>query len=195
VVFDWGGVLIDNPATGLVRHCAKALGVKPETAQKVFRQFEKDFQTGQIGEPELWKQACGELKVKVPDCPSLWKQAVQAVFTPRAEVLDLVRVLKANGYKTGFLSNTEVPTMEYYKEQDYPVFDVTVASCEEGVCKPDARIYDITLQRLGTAAAETVFIDDRPDFIKGAEAVGMKTILYDNLEQVKTKLGQLGIEL
>lgn len=30
IVFDWGGVLIDDPTVGLIRYCSKALGVSSE---------------------------------------------------------------------------------------------------------------------------------------------------------------------
>ena len=47
VIFDWGGVLIDDPADGLARYCADALGVSVEEYKKAYRLFEADFRGGE----------------------------------------------------------------------------------------------------------------------------------------------------
>jgi len=38
-----------------------------------------------------------------------------------------------------------------------------VISCEVGLSKPDPRIYQLCLDRLGLAAPATLFVDDRAD--------------------------------
>lgn len=44
---------------------------------------------------------------------------------------------------------------------------------------------------VGARLDECVFIDDRQDFINGAQSVGMKTILYKDFEEFKTQLEEL----
>ena len=46
VIFDWGGVLIEDPAPGLVKYCSEALGVSKEDYAKVYDKFGGDFQKG-----------------------------------------------------------------------------------------------------------------------------------------------------
>ena len=48
-----------------------------------------------------------------------------------------------------------------------------VVSAEEGVAKPDARIYRILLDRYGLRADECLFIDDNADNVEGAQRVGL----------------------
>ena len=60
--------------------------------------------------------------------------------------------------------------------------------------KPQRRIYEITLERLGSQAPQAVFIDDRPDYIQGAKDVGLHTVFFENATQVKTELTRLGVE-
>jgi len=74
------------------------------------------------------------------------------------------------------------------------MFDVLVFSCVEGVMKPDRRIYKITLERLDLKAGRAVFIDDRQDYIRGAQKVGLNTILFKSIGQVKDELAGLGVE-
>jgi len=84
--------------------------------------------------------------------------------------------------------------VDFFHEWDYDMFDVLVFSCLEGVMKPEQRIYEITLERLGSKAEQTVFIDDRQDYIRGAQKVGLNTILFNNIDQVKDELKRLGVE-
>lgn len=51
-----------------------------------------------------------------------------------------------------------------------------VQSALEGVKKPDAAIYQRTLDRLGVRAEEAVFLDDIGSNVKKAAEMGMKTV-------------------
>jgi putative hydrolase of the HAD superfamily len=194
IIFDWGGVLIDDPAPALMRYCADALSIPKENYTKAHRKFAADFQTGHISEDVFWQKVCGELNVPKPRNRSLWSKAFEAVYSPRTEVFSLARLLHRNGYRTGFLSNTEVPAMNYFYQQKYDMFDAAVFSCAEGILKPDRRIYELTLERLKTQPGEAVFIDDRQDFINGAKEAGLNTILFKSIGQVKTELARLGVK-
>ena len=59
-------------------------------------------------------------------------------------------------------------------------FRDVVVSAEEGVIKPERRIYEIVLQRTGLAAADLLFVDDNADNIAAAEALGFHTHLFDD---------------
>lgn len=49
-------------------------------------------------------------------------------------------------------------------------------SCVEGICKPDHRIYELCLGRLGLQPAEAIFLDDLGHNIKAAASLGIHTI-------------------
>ncbi len=188
VIFDWGGVLIDNPASELIIYCTEYLKVPKEEFNKVYKKFEPDFQKGKISEDKWWEKICFELGVSKPRTQSLWGDAVKDIFSEKKEVFDLIASLRKNGYKIGFLSNTEVPAMKFFHEQGYKIFDIVVFSCVEGIRKPQRKIYEIALKRLGIKSEETVFVDDRIENIKGAERVGINRILFKNPEQLKQGL-------
>jgi putative hydrolase of the HAD superfamily len=107
----------------------------------------------------------------------------------------LASMLKERGYKVGLLSNTESPTVRFFHQQGYTMFDATVFSCEEGTAKPEPRIYEIALERLGVKPPEAVFVDDRADFIEGAQKLGMHTIRFEDPQQVKEALASLAISI
>ncbi|MHC4086701.1 MAG: HAD family hydrolase [Planctomycetota bacterium] len=194
VIFDWGGVLIEDPAPGLMRYCAKILHVAREDYIKVHSKFADDFHKGLICEDTFWEKICSELNVPKPNVRSLWTDAFKAAYVPRADMFSMAASLQENGYRTAVLSNTEVPAMQYFHQQRYDMFDVLVFSCAEGVQKPDRKIYELTLEKLGSEAEQSVFIDDNPEYINGAKEAGLNTILFENINPLKNTLAELGIE-
>ncbi len=195
IIFDWGGVLIDNPASGLLAYFANSLGVTGEALNNAFKKFAPEFQKGMISEDALWERLCSELGVQKSYNPSLWEDAFRQVYSPKKEMFSLASHLKDRGYKVGLLSNTEMAAMNYFHEQQYDMFDVTVFSCAEGTRKPEKRIYEIALGRLGVQPDEAVFIDDRIDFIEGSGKLGINTILFKDPDQVKIELASFSINL
>ncbi len=193
VLFDWGGVLIDNPASPLMDYCARALGVSVEDYARVHHAHGEAFQKGRMGEAAFWRRVCDELGRPVPERPSLWGQAFRAVYSPRDDVFALAAQLRARGYRTALLSNTEGPAMEFFLELGYDMFDASIFSCAEGECKPQKEIYEIAARKLATAAGRCVLIDDKPVFVDGARSAGMLGIVYESLEQVKRDLSTLGV--
>ncbi|NCO10829.1 HAD-IA family hydrolase [Candidatus Saccharibacteria bacterium] len=89
-------------------------------------------------------------------------------------------------YKLAMLSNVSsrdrLDTRFLPGELD-ELFDVVVASGDEGIVKPEAGIYQLTAERLGVAPEACLMVDDVREFCDGAERVGMKTIQFITTEQ------------
>jgi putative hydrolase of the HAD superfamily len=195
VIFDWGGVLIDDPRPGLMRHCANAFDVSVEVYAQVHDKFLEDFQKGLIEERTFWRRVSKELNRPEPKQNSLWGDAFRSAYSPRAEVFALASALHNKGYKTALLSNTEMPAMEFFRQLRYDMFDVLVFSCAEGAQKPERKIYEVTVEKLHSRPGQTVLIDDKPLFIEGAQQAGLNGIIFRNLEQVKGDLASLGVKV
>lgn len=194
ILFDWGGVLIENPAPGLMSLCAGALGVPVEDYIRAHNACGEAFQKGSIPESVFWQQVCERLARPTPRQASLWGEAFRAVYSPREEVFALARGLRRQGYRTSLLSNTEAPAMEFFLELGYDAFDAATFSCAEGVFKPEREIYEIAAGKLRVPLGASILIDDRLDFIEGARAAGMKGIVYKSFAQVKQDLAELGVK-
>lgn len=194
VIFDWGGVLANDPTPGLMRYCAEVLGVLEEKYIAAHSKFHTDFQAGRVNENVFWKNVCGELNVAPPKIPSLWGDAFRSVYSARTEVFALVSKLHDNGYKTALLSNAEPPAMQYFYQQGYNMFNVLVFSCAEGIVKPERKIYETTVGKLDSQPRQAILIDDKAEFINGAEKAGLNGIIFKNLKQVKGELAQLGVK-
>ena len=194
VIFDWGGVLIDDPRPGLLRYCCKAFGVSLEDYTPVHDSFLDEFHKGKISEERFSRQVADGLGKSIPSPRPQWYEAFRWAYMPKHEMFRLVSSLHDKGYKTALLSNTELPAVDFFHEWGYDMFDELVFSCLEGVMKPERRIYEITLERLGSKAGQAIFIDDRQDYIRGAKAVGLRTILFSNIDQVGNGLAGLGVQ-
>ena len=58
-----------------------------------------------------------------------------------------------------------------------PYIDLVVASAEEGVSKPDPRLFEIALDRAHCPAHEALMVGDRIDNdVRPARALGMHTV-------------------
>jgi putative hydrolase of the HAD superfamily len=195
VVFDWGGVLIDDPAYPLIQYFAKALHVTEDDYLEAYQKYQEDFHRGLISEDKFWTKMCAYLDVPKPKVRSLWGQGFKSVYSPRRKVLSLARLLRRKGYHIGLLSNTEEPSMCYFYQQGYDIFDVLVFSCEEELLKPQKAIYKRVVERLGVKPQETVFVDNNPEFVDGAKQVGLIGILFEDIDQLKKDLARLSVKV
>jgi putative hydrolase of the HAD superfamily len=189
--FDWGGVIIDEPSADLQRYCSLRLQLPVESGSSAIWRHLPQYQTGAITERELWQRVCDECQQShavIPDA-SLWSAALRAVFRFRPEVMDAISGLRKNGYKTGFLSNTEPEAAAYFYERQLDaLFDARVLSCEVGVSKPDEQIYLMLANRLQLLPSQILFLDDRSENIDGARNAGMAAVCVDTTDGVMDAL-------
>ena len=61
--------------------------------------------------------------------------------------------------------------------------------------KPDRKIYELTLEKLGSEPTQSVFIDDDLEYVSAAKNAGLNTILFEGAEQVKNELARLGVTI
>ena len=96
---------------------------------------------------------------------------------PYPEAADCLRRLRER-YRIGVVAN-QVPGCEGRLRAWglLPYIDLVVSSAEEGVSKPDLRIFEIALERAGCAAREALMVGDRIDNdVRPARALGMGTV-------------------
>jgi putative hydrolase of the HAD superfamily len=195
ILFDWGGVLIEDPAPGLMQHCAGALGVSVAAYTAAHSRHGEPFQKGQITEEVFWQRICTDLGCSAPQVQSLWGQAFRDVYVPRAEVFALARRLHEKGYEVGLLSNTEAPAMALWPQLVPDAFDALVFSCAEGAVKPERDVYEIAAGKLNVTPPRCLLIDDKPAYVQGARNAGMQAIVYESLPQVERELAELGVRM
>ena len=108
----------------------------------------------------------------------------------------MIRQLRTR-YQTAIISNA-TDNLRQTLTINYPMadaFDLIVGSAYEKVMKPDPRIFERTLARLGRQPDESVFIDDFAHNIVGARAVGMQAIHFTPPIDLVAELAKLGVLL
>jgi HAD superfamily hydrolase (TIGR01509 family) len=73
-------------------------------------------------------------------------------------------------------------------------FDVQVWSYQLRMAKPDLAIYEYVLQQLGTRPDETLFLDDKQVNIDAANAVGMRAVLFTDVDHLRADLMAMGLD-
>jgi 2-haloacid dehalogenase len=74
-------------------------------------------------------------------------------------------------------------------------FDGIVVSGDEGVLKPDRKIFELFFARYGVAPESAVFIDDSKHNVEGARAAGMQALHYTSPEALARDLRGLGFSV
>jgi putative hydrolase of the HAD superfamily len=99
---------------------------------------------------------------------------------PNEELFAFMRTLHQRGYRMAVLTNN-VREWEPLWRSMLPVdeiFELVVDSGFEGVRKPDPRIYEVTLDRLGVAAEAALFVDDMEINCDAASQLGMQAVWF-----------------
>ncbi|MFC1878358.1 HAD family hydrolase [Chloroflexota bacterium] len=193
VIFDLGGVLVRTEDPTPREKLAQRLGMTGVELEALAfgGSSSNQAQRGEIEIERHWDNVGQTLELT----PDELKAFIDEFFSGDrldSKLVDTIRSLRAN-YKTALLSNA-FSNLRYYLNQVWEIadaFDELVISSEVGVMKPDARIYQIVLQRLVLAPEEAVFIDDFVHNVEGARAVHMHAIHFRSREQMLAELEQV----
>ena len=136
---------------------------------------------------------------------SYWRAVLEPFdVTPSAEDLDFERYLQVHEealalarqltrqLKVGILSN-DTREMAAARRRLMGIderFAPIIVSADLGLTKPDAAIYLVALDAAGCSAGRCLFIDDRPENVRGARAVGMLALQYRGVEDLRRRLAQ-----
>ena len=136
--------------------------------------------TGEIDEEDA-------LAEMLPRLPERLREPGKAVMRQWADRLppvsgmwELVRDLKSKGFRLFLLSNISRTFPDHLDR--FPILselEGCVFSGKIGLVKPAPEIFTYLLETYGLDPAETLFVDDQPRNIAGAEALGIRGFLFD----------------
>jgi len=193
VIWDLGGVLLRTADLSSRQALADRLG-KPrhELENLVFSGDSGDrAQLGEISADEHWENIRRVLALDAAGIDEFRRQFWEGDQLD-VELVDHIRSLRGR-YKTGLLSNAfsdlrqVVTSLLNFSD----AFDDMVISAELHLVKPDARIYQVALRRLGAEPEEAIFIDDMLRNVEGARSQGMNAIHFRQRAQALEELEEL----
>lgn len=188
VVFDLGGVFTDSPFEA-VRAMGEDKGAEFEQMLDiVFGSYDRDTD-------HPWHRAeRGEIDIATTR-REIQERAQQQGFEVdlfdvlkymssdggvREEVIACTRRIRDDGRRTALLTNNIAEFSEFWRPL-LPLddlFDEVVDSSEVGMRKPDRRIYELVLDRLGGVSPDrAVFLDDYEGNVVAAREMGMHGIV------------------
>ena len=102
------------------------------------------------------------------------------------------RGLKEQGYKVYLLSNYGKTSYEAARDNHrlsfLPLVDGGVISYEVQLVKPEPGIYQALLQKYNLKPEECIFLDDKPENIEAAKALGFHGIVVESRTQAEEEL-------
>lgn len=108
---------------------------------------------------------------------------------PNEPLFEYIRDIISPAYHVGLLSNAGANWLHtLFEPWQVALFDQAVLSYELGIVKPHPAMYETIAMRLGVLPEEAVFVDDRIEFVTGAQTVGMQAIQYQDMSQMRTEL-------
>jgi putative hydrolase of the HAD superfamily len=185
VVFDIGGVLEITPRTGWEQRWEARLHLQPGELQARLHDVWRGGSIGTLSEEEVESHTGAILGLDQAQVAEfmrdLWDEYLGTLNTELAAYFASLRPR----YRTAILSNSFAGARRQEQER-YSLGDLCdfiIYSHEEGLEKPDPRIYALLCARLGVPPAEVLFLDDREAAVTAARACGIRAILFQTTAQ------------
>lgn len=198
VVFDYGMVLTGEPDPEAYANMLRLTGLSKDQFEPRYWADRPAYDEGKLTGLAFWQKFMRDAAMP-PDqqrAEELNRWDVRYWTTQNPTMLAWQLAVKERGLLTAILSNMGDSTWESVEREFEWIhsFDVLVWSFQLGIAKPDPAIYRHTIAELGVRPGEALFIDDKLANIEAAQALGMKTILFSTVDQLRADLIAQGLD-
>jgi putative hydrolase of the HAD superfamily len=186
VIFDYGNVLCDPQDPAEIAAMAAILNLPRDQFDEIYWRDRLAYDEAKLNPAEYWNDFGPVTPAQIEHL----NQIDELSWThPNPVMTDWARQLRKAGFRIGLLSNMPFTVRDAVLNCEWlPEFDHRTFSCELRTSKPAPEIYEHCLRGLGVAAEDTLFLDDRPANVQGAEAAGMHAILFTSPEELAVEL-------
>ncbi len=191
VIFDFGNVLVQwHPEKVYAEH----FGDEARAWWFLRHVCDADWRN-RIDAGESTAACIEELKAKQPEYAEaieLYRSRWREMLTDEVPGMrDVINDLRNRGHEIYGLTNWSMETFPAARERFgiLQMIDRYVVSGAEGLVKPDARLFRVLLDRYHLQAEECVFVDDNPDNVAAANALGMEGIVFTDADSLRKHLG------
>jgi putative hydrolase of the HAD superfamily len=199
VISDFGGVLT-TPLIQSFMAFQDETGISMETLGATMERIAVadgehplfELERGRISEAAFLERMADELEADLGHRPEMHRfgEIYFEALQPNEPMIELMRELGTDGYRMALLTNN-VREWEALWRSMLPVdeiFELVVDSAFVGCRKPERRIYEIALERLGLPAASCLFVDDVAINVEAARELGLATVHFQANEQAIPEL-------
>ncbi len=193
IIFDLGGILIENYDIPFFEALSKATKKQEEEIEKEIKPLMHKSERGEISEYEFVEKFLKEMNCS--EKPEKFVEIRRKATKEAAGIRELITNLKKH-YKIAFATNNaEEEFVSKNKIMHFDkLFDWGIASYQAHARKTETKMFEMTLQHFKIKPEETIFVDDSVANLKAPQELGMKTIHFASLEQLKGELEREGIK-
>ncbi len=199
VIFDYGEVLCHAPTDAENAKLAAFFKIDTRSLLGLWERNRGPYDRGDLTSRVYWSMLAKDAGVEIPSAEihkiseldmAMWSNINSSMVAWASQ-------LRASGLKIGLLSNMH-PDMVSHCRKHFAwldSFDSVTFSAEVRMIKPDPAIYQHALRGLGTAAAETLLVDDREGNVRAAQELGLHAIRFKSVAQLRSDLEALGFPI
>jgi putative hydrolase of the HAD superfamily len=198
VVFDYGMVLSGPPYPETHEELKRLTGLSHEDFERHYWADRLAYDRGDLTGLAFWQNfaANAGLSLSSAQIAQLNRLDAEMWTTLNPQTLSWHKQLKEKGLLTGILSNMGDSVLEIVLEKFAWVedFDVLIWSYQHRMAKPEAAIYELLLERLGTSPEETLFLDDKLENIEAARKLGIRGLQFSTVDRLRQDLISSGMD-
>lgn len=191
-IFDYGGVLAGPQTEADEADLARLARIPKEDFVALYWAYRLDYDKALMTDIEYWQTVAqnGGASLSLDTIQRLVERDNESWMHFDPVMWSWIDQLRSAGKRVAMLSNMPRDLGEALKLKTDKLgrFDQVTLSYELHSAKPEPAIYESCLEGLGTAAAETLFLDDRIENVHGAEMLGIRAMQFVDRDAVLLKL-------
>jgi len=190
IIIDFGGVLGTNSDLIFIVALSKN-GISKDTALEIWEKHWPKMRVGDEHVEAIWKTVEKYTTSNIKKITDDYNELIGVSH----DMLNLCKDMKKRGYKMGVLANETFEWMDIKREKGKlnEIFDVVYSSADLKFLKPLKESYLKTLESLNAKPGETLFIDNKEKNTKAAEKLGIKSLVFKNITQLKKDLTEIKV--
>jgi len=199
VILDFGEVLCRTPSPENISKMAAIFKLDPHAFLPNYLKGRGSYDRGDLLPGEYWNAFAQDSGVEIDDPTVEQLRQLDLDLWSRIddEMISWLELIHNAGFKTAILSNMPTDMADHvrrtYQWIDY--FDHHIFSGEVRRVKPEPEIYEHCIAALKVQPSEALFIDDRDENLEQARAIGIRTIRYQSVPQLRAELQVLGFPI
>lgn len=193
LVLDYGNVISEPQDETCYERMAKLSGLSIDFFKTTIWKYRPPFDQGLLSGIEMYRNILQEVGIVSDDlAEKLLTEDLTSWSYVSQSVTDWALDIQKKGHKLGILSNMPHDFLNRYKKniELFHKADVPIFSCLEQEIKPNLKIYQILISKLGLLPEEIVFFDDIEVNVSAARKAGIQAFLWTGLEQARKDWAQ-----
>lgn len=198
VIFDYGMVLTGKPDAAAHDAMVRITGLSADQFENFYWADRHAYDEGKLSGVTFWQKFAHDAKLNLDEdaLGELNRLDAWMWTTHNPRMVEWQFRLKQSGILTAVLSNMGDSVLANIQREFEWLqrFDVLVWSYQLNMAKPDPRIYQHVLEKLGVQPGQSLFLDDKRVNVDAAIALGMKSIEFSTVDRLRDDLVAAGFD-